>query len=161
MPQNALILKCCEATGLRVSDVLKFENPFKQRGTIVETKTGKRKYYYIPKNLYYQIREQSGIYYAFEHAKDPHRHKTRQAVWADIKRAQKAFRLPENIGTHSMRKRYAVAQYSKSGDLQKVKKLLNHDNIYTTMLYAMADELTKASLKAKQASKRQRKKQRG
>lgn len=146
MPQNRLILRICDATGLRISDVLRMPAGISQRGHIRELKTGKSRYYYIPKDLYQQAIEQSGSYFLFQNARDETKHKTRQSVWYDIKRAQKLFRMPENIGTHSMRKRYAVAQYNKHGDISKIKKALNHDSEYVTVLYAMADELTKRKI---------------
>ena len=58
-----------------------------------------------------------------------------------MKRAAAAFRLPQNIGTHSARKVYAVQLMDKYGDLERVRKALNHAKKYpsTTMLYALAD----------------------
>lgn len=146
MPQNRLILKICESTGLRISDVLRMPSGIAQRGHIRELKTGKSRYYYIPKELYEQVISQSGKFYLFQNARDETKHKTRQSVWYDIKRAQRLFRMPENVGTHSMRKRYAVAQYNKHGDISKIKKALNHESEYVTILYAMADELTKRKI---------------
>ena len=143
MPQNRLIIELCVATGLRVGDVLRMPSGIKQRGTIRETKTGKSRSYYIPKELYERVTAQQGKYYLFPGARNEQQHKTRQAVWYDIKRAQRLFRMPENIGTHSARKIYAVSIFNKSGDLQRVKEKLNHDSEYVTMIYAMADILTR------------------
>ena len=81
----------------------------------------------------------------FEGRIDPKRPRTRQAVYKDIKRACRLFRLPTalQISPHSARKIYAVDQYHKSGDLKRVQRLLNHETEAVTMVYAMADQLTR------------------
>jgi site-specific recombinase XerC len=56
------------------------------------------------------------------------------------------FRLKENIAPHSARKVYAVEAYSRSGELARVQKLLNHESEAVTELYAMADALTSRRL---------------
>ena len=85
------------------------------------------------------LNEQAGILWAFPNARDWRKHRTRQAVWADVKRAAKAFRLPQNVAPHSLRKLYAVEQLDKNrGDLSKVQRALNHSDTATTMIYVMA-----------------------
>lgn len=64
-----------------------------------------------------------------------------QAVWQDVKRAAKAFRLPQNVGPHSMRKVYAVRLMQRYGDLEMVRRAMGHDKVETTMIYALADKL--------------------
>lgn len=73
----------------------------------------------------------------FEGAKGIDTHRTRQAVWNDVKRAAKAMRIPLCVGTHSARKSYAVGQYTKSHDIRDVQRKLNHDNLETTVLYLL------------------------
>jgi site-specific recombinase XerC len=60
----------------------------------------------------------------------------------DIKRAAKLLRLGDAIAPHSMRKTYAVDMYRATGNLKRVKELLNHKYEATTLLYALADVLT-------------------
>jgi site-specific recombinase XerD len=84
------------------------------------------------------------------------RHRTRQSVWKDVKRASRAFRLPQNVGPHSARKYYAVELMKKYGDIARVKKVLCHRFESTTLLYAMADRLLEAKLE-----KRRRRKEKG
>ena len=146
MPQNRLIIEICIATGLRIGDVLRMPAGIKQRGTIREEKTGKSRSYYIPKDLFERVNAQKGLYFLFPGARDEKKHKTRQAVWYDIKRAQKLFRMPENIGTHTARKIYAVAEYNKHGDIQRVKEKLNHESESVTLIYIMADLLTQKKI---------------
>lgn len=55
-------------------------------------------------------------------------------------------KLSENVGPHSARKIFAVNLYHRTGDLEAVRKALNHSDQAVTMLYAMADELTTRSL---------------
>lgn len=146
MPANRLALQVSEVTGLRIGDVLalRTEQIVKgQRITAHESKTGKSRRIYIPRLLHTQLLAQAGEVWVFPGARDPHKHRTRQAVWADIKRAAKAFRLPQNVSPHSLRKVYAVGEWERTGDLGKVGRQLNHSEYHpeTTMLYAMAREL--------------------
>lgn len=146
MPANRLACQVAEHTGLRIGDVLALRTEIAckgQRFTVRESKTGKSRRIYIPRLLHSQMVAQAGEIWVFPSPKNPEKHRTRQAVWADIKRAAKAFRLPQNVSPHSLRKIYAVEQWESTGDLGKVGKLLNHSEYHpeTTMLYAMAAEL--------------------
>ena len=97
----------------------------------------------MPDGLRAEVLAQAGRDWAFPGAKDG-QHKTRQAVWKDVKRAAKAFRLPQNVGPHSFRKVYAVELLAKYGDIERVRRSLNHQNVATTLIYAMADRLLEA-----------------
>lgn len=143
MPQNRLICRVAEKTGLRISDVLEIKtHELKQRMTIRERKTGKKRRIYLSEDLLKDIRAQSGPVWAFPGAPGSKTgHKTRQAVWRDIKRAQRALRLPDNLGPHSLRKVYAVKALRKTGDLGRVQRLLNHDDPAVTLIYALADHV--------------------
>ena len=141
-PQNRLICRVCLKTGLRLSDVLSLKtDSLSKRMTIRELKTGKKKTFTIGDRLFREMSAQAGQVYVFPHRTDPARHKTRQAVYADLKRASKAFRVKCNFSPHSLRKVYAVELYRKYGDLKRVQKALNHDNDVVTIIYALADEL--------------------
>lgn len=142
-PQNALIMRTLLHTGMRLSDVLSLRTEqLKPSGWYTEGKTGKRRRYGLPSELLEAIRAQSGPEWAFPGYGSSGGHKTRQAVWADVKRASKAFRLRENVGPHSARKSYAVDLLAKYGDIERVRRALNHDSSTVTALYAMADVLT-------------------
>ena len=142
--QNALIMRTVLRTGLRISDVLELRTEqLKPSMWIVEKKTGKRHRCGLPAPLLAEIRQQAGAVWAFPGTK-PGTHKTRQAVWADVKRAAKAFRLPQNVGTHSFRKVYAVRLLDKYGDVKRVQKAMGHSSPSVTALYAMADKLLDA-----------------
>lgn len=140
-PANRLACQVSMHTGIRISDVLSLKPAqLIPRPTIVEAKTGKRKRISLTKQLLGRLKAQAGPEWVFPGRISGHR--TRQAVWADIKRAQRAMRLPANIGPHTLRKVYAVRLMHQAGDLAKVQKALNHDDQAVTMLYAMADYLT-------------------
>ena len=143
MPENALVARVMLSTGLRVSDVLELTpEQIKPSVVVQERKTGKRRRVRIPPKLCEEVLRKAGREWAFPSPKDPTKHRTRQAVWADIKRAQKACRFTVNLGTHSMRKAYAVRLMQRYGDLGRVQKALLHDRPEVTMLYALADKLT-------------------
>lgn len=146
--QNRLIARVCLHTGLRVGDVVALRTKDLGRQFMVtEAKTKKRRRVGLPDALLADIRAQAGPVWAF-----PGRfqgHKTRQAVWCDVKRAAKAFRLPQNVGPHSFRKVYAVELLDKYGDIRRVQRALNHSGVETTMIYAMADRLLEAKKAAK------------
>lgn len=143
MPANALVLRLSLETGLRLGDCLALttEQVQKQRFTIHEEKTGKAKRIRLSNALRAEILAQAGSLYAFEHRTDPRRHRTRQAVFADLKRAARAFRVPVNVAPHTMRKLYAKTLFDMTGDLETVRKALNHDRITTTIVYALCDRL--------------------
>lgn len=143
-PQNRLIARVCLHTGLRVGDVVALKRGQLGRQFVVtEAKTGKRRKVGLPDGLRAEVLAQAGREWAFPGAKDG-QHKTRQAVWKDVKRAAKAFRLPQNVGPHSFRKVYAVELLAKYGDIERVRRSLNHQNVATTLIYAMADRLLEA-----------------
>ena len=141
-PQNRLVCRVCLKTGLRVGDVLNLRtSALRERISITEQKTGKKRTCYIGKSLLSDLKDQAGEVFVFEHRYDVNKHKTRQAVYADLKRAAKAFRVKENLSPHSLRKVYAVELFRKSGDLEKVRQALNHDSDVVTVIYALADAL--------------------
>ena len=148
-PSNQLVMRVCLHTGLRVGDVLALKvGQIGRRFWLSERKTGKRRMVGLSDRLIDALKSSaSGSVWCFPHRLDNRRHRTRQSVWADVKRAAKAFRLPQNVAPHSARKVYAVDLMAKYGDIAKVKKALNHKYDSTTVLYAMADRLLEARLR--------------
>lgn len=143
MPTNALICRLCLETGLRVGDVVALRTArFKQRLSLIEQKTGKRRIVYIRKRLFDEVLKQAGRVFVFPHRFDENKHRTRQAVYLDLKRAAKAFRVKKQLSPHSLRKVFAVELFEKTGDVSTVQNALNHDNDFVTLLYAFADKLS-------------------
>ncbi len=156
MPQNQLIVRVMLHTGMRLSDVLLLRSEgLSTSGWYTEGKTGKRRRYGLPKPLLAQIAAQAGPEWAFPGRKVG-THKTRQAVWKDIKRASIAFRLPQNVGAHSMRKVYAVQLLKRCGSLDKVQRNMNHAYGSVTAIYAMADMLLERKLKERERRRKKR-----
>lgn len=144
MPANRLICEVCLANGLRVGDCLSIKSEQIRQGRFVikEQKTNKTKRVYINTALQTRILAQAGRIYAFEHRTDYKRHRTRHALYNDLVRANKAFRI-KGVTTHSMRKSYAVEHFKSSGyDIKKVQGLLNHTSEAVTMIYAIADKIS-------------------
>ena len=149
MPQNRLIARVCLHTGLRVGDVVALRTQdLGPQFMVREAKTGKRRRVGLPDGLRREILAQAGPVWAFP-GRDPARHKTRQAVWADVKRAARAFRLPQDVGPHSFRKVYAVELLERYGDIGRVQRALSHSSVETTLIYAMADKLLRERLTAR------------
>lgn len=142
--ENRLVMEVCLTTGLRVSDALALKPEQVRRGrfTVHERKTGKSRRVYIPEELRERLLKVGNELYIFPHRYNGRKPRTRAAVWKDVKRAAAAFRLKENVGTHTARKNWAVAQMEKTGgDIEALRKNLNHNSVEVTMLYAMADKL--------------------
>lgn len=154
-PVNRLIMRVALHTGLRISDVLALKKTDIDKGAqfwITEQKTGKRRRVALTHDLLNDLRACCGSVWVFQNRTDHLKHRSRQAVWRDVKRAEKALRLPQNIGPHSARKVYAVKLMEEYGDIDKVRRALNHDRDSTTTIYVLAD----AMLKAKYNKRRRR-----
>lgn len=143
-PENRLVMRTALATGLRIGDVLALKpEQLKPHFWVTESKTGKRKQVGLPGPLLADLKKHAGLHWVFP-GRDTRKHRTRQAVWKDVKRASKAFRLPQNVGPHSARKVYAVELMQKYGDIDRVRRALNHSRDTVTMIYALADQQLEA-----------------
>lgn len=150
--RNALVMRVALHTGLRVGDILSIKtDQLAPRFWLTEGKTGKRRQVGLPEPLLSDIRKQAGEVWAFP-GRRPGKPHTRQAVWKDVKRAARALRLPQNVGTHSARKVYAVDLLQRYGDIDRVKRALNHSSIAVTLIYAMADKQLQSKQKRRRAA---------
>lgn len=137
--ENRLVMRVCLHTGLRLGDVLELKTAqLAPRFWITERKTGKRRQVGLPEPLLSDLRKYAGRVWVFP-GRDGQGHRTRQAVWKDVKRAARAFRFPQNVAPHSARKVYAVDLMRKYGDIERVRRALNHSSVTVTMIYALAD----------------------
>ena len=141
-PANALAMETALDTGLRISDVLalRSEQLRSQRLTVRESKTGKTRRVYLPQSLYRRLQAQAGSVYVFEGRDSPTRHRTRQAVYKDIRRASRAMRV-KHVGCHTARKVFAVDLYRKHG-LAYCQQVLGHDRPETTLIYLASEILS-------------------
>lgn len=143
-PENRLVMRVALHTGLRIGDVLALKtSQLKPHFWVTESKTGKKRQVGLPEPLLSDLKKAAGEVWVFE-GRSPGKPRTRQAVWKDVKRAAKAFRLPANIAPHSARKVYAAELMERYGDLDKVRRALNHRSETITLIYALADQQRRA-----------------
>ena len=149
---NRLVMRVCLRTGLRVGDVLQMKpENLKPHFWVTEQKTGKKRQVGLPEPLLSDLKKHAGKDWVFP-GRNPRKHHTRQAVWKDVKRAAEAFRLKQNVGPHSARKVYAVDLLREYGDIERVRRVLNHGSTSVTMIYAMADQLFRAKNRRRRSS---------
>ena len=166
MPQNALVLELCMGSGMRISDALSmtFVEAIDLRASgrsyydYTEKKTGKARSAYISEDWLSRAILQSNPKSRWLFAgRDPEKHRTRQAVWKDLHRAAKLYRingqrLRARIAPHTARKIYAVDLYQKADreglldPLEAVRADLNHKDPAVSYIYAMADVISKRRL---------------
>lgn len=155
--ENRLVLRVLLHTGIRISDALQLKpEQLKPNFWITEQKTGKRRQIGLPDPLLSDLLDSSGEHWVFPGI-DPRKHRSRQAVWKDVKRAAAALRLTVNAAPHSARKVYAVDLLNKYGDIERVRRALNHGGLEVTLIYAMADkQLTAAGRRRRSKPGRRR-----
>ncbi len=139
---NVLALRVSLETGLRIDDVLSLRTENLKGRTIVGVaeKTDKPFKKTLSVDLAKRLRQVSGSDFLFPHRLKKDDHRTRQAVWKDVKKAARLLGIKGNIAPHSARKTYAVELFRDQG-ISAVQKQLQHDRIGTTMIYAFADLL--------------------
>ncbi len=156
-PANRLVMRVCLATGLRVGDVLRLRpEQLKPNFWVTEAKTQKRRQVGLREPLLSDLRKAAGKYWVFA-GRDPRKPRTRQAVWKDVKRAAWALRLPQNVAPHSARKVYAVQLMEKYGNIERVRRALNHADAAVTMIYALADKQLEAKFRRRRRGAGRRK----
>lgn len=140
-PENRVIMRVAIATGLRIDDVLgiKTEQLMQKSFTVREKKTGKKRKIELSERLKIEMMRFAGTVFVFQHRDDAKKHKTRQAVWKDMKRAAWALRISENVTPHSARKIFADLAMQRYGSLEKVQKLLNHSSPEVTYFYYLVE----------------------
>lgn len=149
--ENRLVMRVLLHTGLRISDALALRpEQLKPNFWVTEQKTGKRRQVGLPEPLLTDLRSCADSEWVFPGGK-PGKHRTRQAVWKDVKRAAAALRLTANAAPHSARKVYAVELLRKYGDIDRVRRALNHGGLEVTLIYAMADKQLSAAGRRRRA----------
>lgn len=140
---NVLALRISLETGLRIDDVLSLRAEQLNGRTIrgVAEKTGKPFRKVVSHDLARRLTALNRQGYIFPHRTKKNAHRTRQAVWQNMKNAAKLLGVQLNAAPHSARKTYAVETFKDKG-LDAVQRELQHDRLSTTMLYAFSDMLT-------------------
>lgn len=144
--ENTLVLRVSVETGMRIGDILKMRSEDIRGRTItyVAEKTGKRGRAVVTQDLANRLKAVAGEMYIFPKRGKPNEHRTRQAVWKDVKRAAAALRAvgvikSENISPHSARKTFAVEDAEAHG-LKHTQRALQHRDKSTTKMYAFSDK---------------------
>lgn len=143
---NVLAIRVSLETGMRIDDVLslKRKNIKGRKLYYTAQKTGKEDRKVISQGLLVMLNKNlvtdDEDEYIFKHRLDDGKHRTRQAVWKNVKKACAEIGLERNITPHSARKSYAVELFHDKG-LNITQKELQHENATTTMLYAFSDIL--------------------
>ena len=142
---NRLCMELMLETGLRIDDALSIKTDSLKGTTIHYTakKTGKAGSAKISASLAKKLKKNSSKEWLFP---SPYnggkKHKTRQAVFIDLKKSMiediKMGNITSNISPHSTRKTFAVNERKKGG-LERAQASLQHADISTTLLYALSD----------------------
>lgn len=137
--QLATIFQLQAVAGLRIGDILKLKlsdlvkDGNRRRFDVVEEKTGKRRTFTIPSDVYLFLRD---------YADDNKIGKRENLFSIGERAAQKQLKLAadylglEGISTHSFRKTFASNVYEDSGyNVELVRQLLQHSSTVTTQRY--------------------------
>lgn len=135
---NMLAIKTSIETGLRIGDVVALPRAALSGTTIKYTasKTGKSGTKQISADLAKRLCKIAAGEWLFPGRKEG-THRTRQAVWRDVKQVAASMGMNAQISPHSARKTYAVELYNKRG-LPAVQRELQHSRAETSMLYAFS-----------------------
>ena len=141
--ENMLAVQLSIETGARIGDIVSLRTDNLKKNTIkyIASKTGKEDKKVISAELAKRLRKNASGGYLFPSTTSSSGHRTRQAVWTDIKKAAKLCGIKSNVSPHSARKTYAVEDYHRNG-LNKAQADLQHDNLNTTLLYVLSDQLS-------------------
>lgn len=141
---NYLALRVSLETGLRIGDVVALPADCLMGNEIRYTaqKTGKQGHARISNDLADRLRKISGKQYIFS-SRGKSGHRTRQAVWRDVKQAAKLAGVSGNIAPHSARKTHAVQTFRQRG-FAAAQRELQHSDPSTTLLYVLSDTISSA-----------------
>lgn len=139
--RERLIWRIGTQTGLRVSDILhqKKKNIIAGTWKTKEQKTGKAKKCKIDEKTVMLAKAYMALYPTPKKQKifinmDTNKPYTRQAVYKNIKKTAKRFKL-SRISPHSSRKTFAQNLLKEGYSLNYIQKQLNHKSAKTTKVY--------------------------
>jgi len=141
---NVNAMRVSLETGMRIDDVLslrtaQIKSAQKHKNMLEYTakKTGKTGKTKLSTGLLRELLICAGETWVFP-GRTGAKHRTRQTVYKDVKKATKLLGVQGQVSPHSARKTFAVELRKKSG-IAEVQKALQHTNAETTNLYAFAD----------------------
>lgn len=140
--KHLVILKLCYGLGLRVSEIvqLKISSIDSQRMMVhIENAKGKKdRYVPLPESILLELRTYYREYkpkeYLFEnHQQQPMSVRTVQKIFKD---AMDKAHIYKKVGIHGLRHSYATHLLELGTDMSFIQKLLGHNHIKTTQVYA-------------------------
>lgn len=149
---TALCLAIALETGLRMGDIVALRKKTvdearanEGRARVREQKTGKTREVQFSdallRRMSAQTRRQRKGEYLFPHARKKGEHRTRESVRMSIKRTCERYHIdPAGVSPHSFRKLYAKRLYAETGNLEKVRAAMGHEQLATTALYVLSDK---------------------
>ncbi|UOE42252.1 site-specific integrase [Chryseobacterium suipulveris] len=152
--KHRLIIKLCYGMGLRVSEIVKLrvqDIDSKQMKVLVSCSKGKKdRYVNLPESILLELREYYRIYrpenFLFE-GKNGEQYAVRSAQ-AVFKKAMKKSGIRKTVGIHSLRHSYATHLLEAGTDISLIQKLLGHNNISTTLVYAQVTDKNISKVKS-------------
>lgn len=136
------ILKMCYGMGLRVSEIVNLKvtdiDSSRMQVLIERAKGKKDRYVNLPESILGQLREYYKIYrpkkFLFEgQFGNQYSIRSVQKVFKDAMRRAK---INKSVGIHSLRHSFATHLLESGTDMSFIQKLLGHNNINTTLIYA-------------------------
>ncbi len=141
-PKHNLMLKLCYGMGLRVSEIVSLKvtdiDSKSMQVLIARAKGKKDRYVNLPESILQQLRTYYRQYkpktYLFEgQYGDKYSLRSAQLVF---KTALNKAKVNKAVGIHSLRHSFATHLLEAGTDITYIQKLLGHNNIKTTLLYA-------------------------
>lgn len=139
-PRDHLLFILGINSGLRISDLLSLavkDVKNKERITIREIKTGKRKDFPLSETCKIIIAEYTTIVtdgWLFPSRKGD-KAITRIQAYRIINEAAKTVGIRDAVGTHTLRKTFSYWAFKSGHDISVIQKLLNHSSPSTTLSY--------------------------
>lgn len=143
-PINALALRISLYTGLRIGDVLKIQwrDIIGNQIKVIAEKTKKVDYFYVNGDLLRDIDRLCPVGGRFIFpGRGKTGHRTRQAVFIDMRNAAESLKVLEHATPHSARKTFAVGLRKSGAPEKDIQKALQHSSRATTKIYSRSDRL--------------------
>lgn len=153
-PKHRLILKLCYGMGLRVSEIVNLQinhiDSHDMKVLIARGKGKKDRYVNLPQSILKELRKYYKAYhpktYLFE-GQNGGKYSVR-SVQMIFKKAMKKSGINKQIGVHGLRHSYATHLLELGTDLSFIQKLLGHNDIKTTQIYANVSNTSLKNIKS-------------
>ena len=151
--KHRVMLKLCYGMGLRVSEVVKLKiTDIDSKRMLVHIEAGKGKtdrYVTLPSSVLDDLRNYYRTYrpktYLFE-GQNGGQYSIR-SVQAVFKNTMQKAKVNKSVGIHGLRHSYATHLMESGTDMYFIQKLLGHNNIKTTEIYAKVSDRQLGNIK--------------